>query len=330
MSLAKLYKFFPLFSHLCLKRKHLGIHYPNAFFNPQKILSLFAFACIAVCSHHAQAQDTLQLAKSNDRFFLMHNVKKGENIFMLAKRYSAPAAVLADVNQVNYKDGLPPGTQLKIPIDAYNYIRVGGISGSRAIYYKTKKGDNLANIAQTIGSTQIALQRLNNLASQELPGGKTVMLGWIAYDDAQIPIAATDTPAIPATNGAAKTLPNNAATPDTSTAHSSAPAIPSAYEQDFLNQTNGMSLREETGAAVFYPLKTKMPEGIYYAFHNTAARGTIIKVANPATGRTIYAKVISTIPTLSDYHNSIVGISSNAAAALGAHDKRMFCKLSFP
>ncbi len=74
-----------------------------------------------------------------------------------------------------------------------------------------------------------------------------------------------------------------------------------------------MSLTEESGAAVFYNLKSAAA-GVYYAFHNMARKGSVIKIMNPANHRIIYAKVIGPIPRLKEYHNAIVGLSSNAVS----------------
>src|ERR1044071_5430779 len=61
-------------------------------------------------------------------------------------------------------------------------------------------------------------------------------------------------------------------------------------EKLFMEQThNGTTVTEERGSAVFFGNSGKIKgTDMYYAFHNTAPRGTIIKVHNPGADKTIY------------------------------------------
>jgi hypothetical protein len=159
----------------------------------------------------------------------------------------------------------------------------------------------------------------------------------VAYDKAQAPFSAPDTTkvapvaVVSKTSAATTTKPvlSKATIPSKTTPVNDTAEEESAFEQLYEQQTAGVSQNEESGAAVFYPLRTKAAEGVYYAFHNTALRGTILKVTNPASGTTIYAKVIGTIPNLKEYHNAIIGLSNNAVQTLKATDRRMFCKIKY-
>jgi hypothetical protein len=73
----------------------------------------------------------------------------------------------------------------------------------------------------------------------------------------------------------------------------------------------------------------KLAEGVYYALHNTAEKGTIIKVTNPANSHVIYAKVIGAIPKLAEYNNCVIALTTNAAKGLMAKERRMFCKIEY-
>ena len=100
-------------------------------------------------------------------------------------------------------------------------------------------------------------------------------------------------------------------------------------EASYYNDNNGRAVEEESGAAVFFDSKAPAKPGVYYAFHNTAERGTIIRVHNPDGDKTAYVKVIGKIPELKEYHNCIIAISEKAANALGTSYKRTFCKISY-
>ena len=98
---------------------------------------------------------------------------------------------------------------------------------------------------------------------------------------------------------------------------------------DFLMQTaNRTRMVSEEGLAAFYP-STVRGKSIGYAFHNSAARGTIIEVTNQNNGRRTYVKVLGPIPATRTFHNCIIGISASARAALGVRDERTRCTLRF-
>lgn len=289
----------------------------------------------------ASAQDTLWVKQKEGHPYLVHRVRSGETLFLLSKKYSVPPAVLADLNEVNYQDGLAAGSKFRIPIDQYNFIRIESVVKSRPIFYKAAEDDDLHSISRMFNIPQSAIQRWNHKDNPEVEAGAVLLVGWVAYDKEQIPFAAADT----ATATVAKVVITSpkANKPDVATkpvllpktpAHQSpdkdtAIAEESAFELLYDQQIQGVALNEESGAATFYPLRTKAAQDIYYALHNTAVRGSILKIVNPANGKTIYAKVIGTIPNLKEYHNAIVGLSSNAIPALGATDRRMFCRLSY-
>lgn len=92
-----------------------------------------------------------------------------------------------------------------------------------------------------------------------------------------------------------------------------------------------MYTADDKGAAVFFdmPGKVKTGKGKYYAFHNLARRGAIVKIHNPGTDKTIFAKVLGPMPVNEKYHNCIIGISAGAKAKLGATSDKMWCELSY-
>ena len=59
-------------------------------------------------------------------------------------------------------------------------------------------------------------------------------------------------------------------------------------------------------------------------------RGTVIKITNPGSGKTIYVKVLDKIPDTKLYTNSIIGISNSAREALGVTDSKAWVEISYP
>lgn len=295
---------------------------------------LFLLSLLLIIGYVLPAQDTLWVKQQDGHPYLVHRVQSGETLFQLSRKYAVPPAVLSDVNRVSYQDGLPTGSRFRIPIDQYNFIRIESVVKSRPIYYKASEDDDLRSISRMVNVSQSAIQRWNGKNTPGVETGDVLQVGWIAYDKSEVPFAKPDTTkTLPPVVKNDKTpppvkpsaLPKNQAPPEIDTAIAEETAFEQLYEQ----QVGGVTVNEESGAAVFYPLRTKAVSGVYYALHHTAVRGSILQITNPASGKTIYAKVIGPIPRLKEYHNTIVGLSSNAISALGATDRRMFCKIRY-
>lgn len=289
---------------------------------------LLLLLLLSVTAITLQAQDTLWVKQENGHPYLVHHVEHGENLFLLSRRFSVPPAVLADQNHISYQDGLAEGSRFKVPVDRYNFVRIESVVKSRPIFYRALRDDDLRDISRMFNVSQSTIQRWNRMESPEVTPGETLQVGWIAYDPAQVPFPAAKTDTA-ITVAAPERQTGRGVPPDTAVTAISDTVKKTRYERLYEQQTMGRSVSEESGAAAFYPLRTKATAGVYYAFHNTAARGSILKITNPANGRTIYAKVIGSVPKLKTYHNCIVGLSNNAIPALGAKDMRMFCNLNY-
>lgn len=109
------------------------------------------------------------------------------------------------------------------------------------------------------------------------------------------------------------------------------PAIPDGgFEQTYLQQTNsGRDITTEKGPGTWFRSNAIVGSGKYYALHNSAPRGTIVKVTNPLTGKSIYAKVLDAIPQLKANANLIIKLSDAAQEALGINEARFYCELRY-
>ena len=63
--------------------------------------------------------------------------------------------------------------------------------------------------------------------------------------------------------------------------------------------------------------------------HRTAPIGTVIKITNPMTNRTTFAKVVGRINDNESNKDAVVVMTKSVADALGALDKRFHVNLSY-
>jgi len=158
------------------------------------------------------------------------------------------------------------------------------------------------------------MRKFNNLKGNTIVPGEVLFIGWVKMmdPDSNDPTVESAYPSFKKTGMA-----------DTAKA-----PVPGGLDTIFDSQTNhGLNVLTEKGTAVFFEKTGK--NSAYVAFHNTTPRGTIIRVFNPGTGKTIYAKVLGPLPNTKLYSNCIIGINDAAKEALGVTETKSWCELSY-
>lgn len=290
----------------------------------------------------AQEPNRVYVAPAAKGWQIPHVVQNGETVYMLARRYHVPPAILADANRTTFDAPLPQGSTVYIPIAAYNYMdnRPATLDNARTLYYKVGDDDNLYRLSRRTGVQQYVLQGWNQMSDNAVQPGLQLIVGWVLYDATPINIPPPVTTTPPAST-VVRPMPRPILRPrmqppvvDTTSVYipmTDTMTIVSVEERAYMEQTsNGQNVVEEKGTAAFYSLSSGSNGTVYYAFHNAAAKGSIIKVINPGNGRSIFVKVIGTLPGTKQYHNSIIGISGNARRALGTFgEDKLWCELHY-
>lgn len=101
-----------------------------------------------------------------------------------------------------------------------------------------------------------------------------------------------------------------------------------AFKNVYEEQTKNQQLVSETGTCGIFKSTSGWQDGKYYCLHNNAPAGTIIKITNMATGKSVYAKVLDLIPDIKQNNGLVIRLSNAAASVIGGEDK-MDCALSY-
>jgi LysM repeat protein len=101
------------------------------------------------------------------------------------------------------------------------------------------------------------------------------------------------------------------------------------FKNMFDEQAKGSHLVSEAGIGGVFKSNSGWEDGKYYCLHNSAAAGTIIKITNNTTGRSVYAKVLDLIPDVKQNNGLIIRISNAAADALGATENKLDFTLNY-
>lgn len=116
-------------------------------------------------------------------------------------------------------------------------------------------------------------------------------------------------------------------TPRVMYARDSALPLRSPLEIEWLRQNpDTASIQMEKLTAGFY--KTREHAGIY-AFFKAELRGKVLRVRNLNNDSVVYVKVLGALPNTKAFKGCSLGLSSEAQEALGVHEHRAFCEVSY-
>lgn len=319
-------------------------------------------AGLVLCVAGANAQEMLQVQGTSPDLYLTHMVKKGDTFYSLGRSYSVSPKDIASENSISFDQGLKLGEPVKIPLNNVNFTQKGdAAAGYTPVYHKVEEKETLYRLS--LNHNKVPLDNIrhwNNLSGDGLKKDSYVIIGFLKNGGGAIP-ASTPAATPPATTTPVATAPvttppvNNTpppapakpepavaapvvTTPPASTPEPTKPAetpkpattLPAgaSFEQLYNQQTgNGKNVTTEKGPGGWF--KSNAASGKYYALHNTAQRGTIIKVTNPLNGKFIYAKVLESIPQIKQNAGLIIKLSDSALEALGTNDAKFYVELNY-
>lgn len=312
-------------------------------------IALFGFSAVA-----AQAQDTLEVQGTSPALYISHVVKKGENFYSLSRAYGLSPKEIAAANKVNMDQGLQLGRKLHIPLTAANFSQKADASG-KPVYHKVAEKETLYRVSVNYNKVPLDnIRQWNSFSGDGLKRDSYIIVGYVkagagAAEAAPRPEKVKEkatpapepvvlsTPPPPPAKETPKKEPEPTPAEETSAPVAAAPApapVKSApvssstdFEQLYEQQTNGgKKTTSEKGPGTWFKSNAV---GKYYALHNTAPRGTIIKVTNPLNGKSVYAKVLDVIPQMKANAGLIIKLSDSAMQALGSNETKFYCELSY-
>ncbi len=116
--------------------------------------------------------------------YVVHRVRKGECLSLIARRYRTSVRAIMALNGLNSSSYIKVGWRLKIPTRrTYASLRKTSSPApsrpqvkGRAIEYVVRKGDSLWRIANRFATTTEAIQSLNNLNTTRLHIGQVLLI----------------------------------------------------------------------------------------------------------------------------------------------------------
>jgi LysM repeat protein len=253
--------------------------------------------------------DSIGIKNQDGKKVIIFKVQPKDTYYSIARRYNvSPQAIM---NYNNSKTGtLTIGDVINIPTDqpfttpAPAQQQVQG-NNTPPTEYKVSAGETLYAISKRFNTTVDDITKLNNLTSTTLVPGQILMVRY-----------GSSTPQ-PPTSVIAKrdsTL--------------TAPMRDSAAERRFNANKFGLYEKTEKGVATWIDDSSLDPNK-KLVLHRTALIGTVIKITNPMTNRTTFAKVVGRFTDNEQTKDVIIIMTKNVADSLGALDKRFHVNISY-
>jgi hypothetical protein len=149
-----------------------------------------------------------------------------------------------------------------------------------------------------------------------------------AVTPATVPPPVKPTKAAVTTTASVTPAPSAATTTPIAPATAPPPAVPHFNGGVFRNDFGGTG-KTAGGQAGVFKSTSGWQDGKYYALMNNVAVGTIVKVSDATTGKTVYAKILGQLPDMKESANLTIRLSNAAAAEMGESDGRFNVEVNY-
>ncbi|MEO8108400.1 MAG: LysM peptidoglycan-binding domain-containing protein [Ginsengibacter sp.] len=314
-------------------------------------------------------QNNIEIKGIGNTHYVEHTVAPKENFYSISRMYNIPAKDVAAYNKLQFENGLAIGQTIKIPLNENNFSQTASVKQGEIlvpVYHSVEPKEGLYRVSVNYNKVPLDdLKKWNHLQSDEISAGQALIVGYLKVDKNESPLASMgiskNTTAALVTKAEPKAENiKPAITPDklppvknpdvqkeeTVNNTPSEPVQPvekvttvktksninfsGGYFKNLYNsQADQKSPMSETGSAGVFKSTSGWQDGKYYCFNNDAAPGTIIKITDNSTGKSVFAKVLDIIPEIKQNEGLSVIVSNSAAEELGTGENKFDCALSF-
>lgn len=296
----------------------------------------------------------LEIQGKGNTLYLEHHVAPKESFYSIGRLYNVSPRDLAAYNHLSLDNGLAIGQVLKVPLDKNNFAQNTSKSAAEALvplYHTVLPNETLFRIGVNYQNVPLSsLKKWNTMSSDNVVEGNQMIVGYLRVNKSESALATSEKSVIIAKNTPApqpeKPVENVAPekTVDPEKVEETAPSKPMVvksspssnksisegffkkeYEQLASTSTEAMT----NGTASIFKSTSGWQDGKYYCFNNDVAPGSVIKVTDNQSGKTIYAKVLDAIPEIKQNEGLTLVLSNSAADALGVSDSPFPCVINF-
>lgn len=261
--------------------------------------------------------DSIGVENSQGKKTIIHKVEPKESYYSISRMYNvSPQSVINFNNNIS----LQIGATIKVPTDrpftADGPKSTQNKAGS-IIEYKVGPKETLYSISKRFNTTVENIQKLNNLNGTSLAEGQILKISQ-GSNNSQITSPSPVTLQVPA---------NMTTGPQSEPTHIDS-SVNASERLKLPPARYGLREVDERGVAIWISDEnldnTKM-----LALHRTAPIGTVVKITNPMTGKSTFAKVVGKFTENESTKDVIIVLTKATADMVGALDKRFQVNLVY-
>lgn len=334
------------------------------FYLMAKWLVLFLFTFLTSDYLFAQ-KDNLEINGTGTNIYVEHTVVPKESFYSVGRMYNVSPRELAGFNHLHLETGLKIGETIKIPLSQINFTQTGARANTEVnvpIFHTVESGETLYRLGVNYNKVPVtSLKKWNHLQSDELTVGTRMIIGFLKVDKAsslakhsfEAPVQIAEVPkkeikpeekkpeqtavVAPDVKKQEPAIVESKPAPTNENSITVAPVgninntnFSGGYFKNLYNRQNqDKSFVDKSGEAGVFKSTSGWQDGKYYCFNNDVNAGTVLKITNNATGKSVYAKVLDAIPDIKQNEGLSVVISNAAAEELGAGEGKFDCVVSF-
>ncbi|MEO8568234.1 MAG: LysM peptidoglycan-binding domain-containing protein [Ginsengibacter sp.] len=314
-------------------------------------------------------QNDLEIKGTGSKLYVEHVILPKENFYSIGRMYNLPPKDIATYNNLQFENGLSVGQTIRIPLTENNFSQSPTAAPNEIlvpVHHSVQPKEGLYRISITYGKVPLpSLKKWNHLQSDEVSIGTPLIVGYLKVDKEQSSLASKGAKTNMEVTAAAKNESKHepvkpAITPErlppvknpdlekqedknSTIKEADAPQIKvetvktksninfsgGYFKKLYNDQAEKKSPLVESGSAGVFKSTSGWQDGKYYCFNNEAPPGTIIKVTDNTSGKSVFAKVLDAIPEIKQNSGLSVIISNSAAEELGTGENKFDCALSF-
>ncbi|HTR27693.1 MAG TPA: LysM peptidoglycan-binding domain-containing protein [Puia sp.] len=310
------------------------------------VLLLFSVVCAAA------QPDELLIQGQTGGLYLEHTVAAKETWYSVGRMYNVDAKALAQYNHLTFAHPLVIGETLKVPLTKLNFSQDGKKTAGESllpVYHIVREKEWLYRISVNHNKVPIpVLEKWNQVTGDQVHAGLHMIVGYLKVKTrlsalAKAKVASPDRP----DTAAASPPPAYAISPETEKPEPQRPEPrpqeqrpeprPQEQRPESTPKFNGGKFKAEfsdggnsvTGQAGTFKSTSGWQDGKYYALMNNVPVGTIVKITDQGTGKSVFAKVLGQLPDMKESAGLTVRISNAAASELGEGEGKFGVGVSY-
>jgi LysM repeat protein len=276
--------------------------------------------------------DSLRTKWVNGKKYVLHLVEAGETWTLLSTRYGCEVDELIRVN--NGVQLLKTGQIVQIPViqanRQVNSTADTSKTNANEITHVVKKGETLFAISRKYGVSISEIKRINGILNEEIVEGRVLIIRKSKVAEPMQKTTPDSSNVVEQKNPVTTENPSKSTESNISQTDITDQVVQTTKKiQSVRPKEGGKPIIQitETGLADLVQ-DNSLGQNNYYCLHKTAPIGTIIKLTDNETGKSVYLKVMGNTPA-SEMGSVIIRLSNQSLKFIGNKNTPFFVEISY-